>query len=137
LDGAGAPVAFVADGKEIRVGAQAPGRSRAGGTTLPAPGVSTLLALDWNRDYRMDLALAGSGGLRLLLQRGDGTFADATVDAAKGSTMITAACDGVWTADVEMDGDLDLVVGIHGAAPVVLRNNGDGTWKTIQPFAGV
>ena len=138
LDGVSPPVAFAADGKEIhRVGPQTWSLPFPGDASSGAPGHHALLALDWNRDYRMDLALAGRGGLRLLVQRADGTFADGTADAAKGSTAITADCDGVWTADIEMDGDLDLVVGVHGAAPVVLRNNGDGTWKAIQPFAGV
>jgi hypothetical protein len=36
-----------------------------------------------------------------------------------------------------MDGDVDVVVGVRNAPPVVLRNNGDGTWLPIQPFADV
>src|SRR6185436_15717402 len=43
----------------------------------------------------------------------------------------------VWAADVEMDGDLDLVIGKRGVEPLVLRNNGDGSTKTLHPFAGV
>ncbi len=34
-----------------------------------------------------------------------------------------------------MDGDLDLVVGVLSAAPTLLRNNGDGTWQQLAPFA--
>ena len=34
-------------------------------------------------------------------------------------------------ADIEMDGDLDIVVGVRNASPVVLRNNGDGTWARV------
>src|SRR5262249_38092520 len=33
--------------------------------------------------------------------------------------------------------DVDLVVGVRSAAPIVLRNNGDGTWHETQPFSGV
>ena len=36
-----------------------------------------------------------------------------------------------------MDGDLDAVVAVRGAAPFLLRNNGDGTWLRTEPFAGV
>jgi hypothetical protein len=36
-----------------------------------------------------------------------------------------------------MDGDLDIVAGVAQQPPVVLRNNGDGTWRELRPFAGV
>ena len=36
-----------------------------------------------------------------------------------------------------MDGDLDLVAGVSDEAPAALRNNGDGTWRVLRPFAGV
>ena len=137
-NGTDAPVAVAADGQEIRrIDAAATIAPFPGGTPLADPAATGLLALDWNRDYRTDLALAGRGGLRLLVQRADGTFADVTAEAAGPSPSISAECFGVWTADVEMDGDLDLIVGVTGAAPVVLRNNGNGTWRSIQPFTGV
>ncbi len=91
------------------------------------------LALDWNRDFKMDYATAGTDGVRVFTQQSDGTYIDATPKTDR----LTADCFAVWTADVEMDGDLDLVAGVRGAAPVVLRNNGDGTWKQLRPFAGV
>jgi len=97
-------------------------------------GVSAVLPLDWNRDFKMDLAVAGRSGLRLLTQREDGSFADVT---AQTGVPITADSFGVWTADIEMDGDLDLVVGVRGADPVVLRNNGDGTARQLRPFGSV
>jgi hypothetical protein len=82
-----------------------------------------------------DLALCGSGGVSLLLQNEDGTFADVTARAYTG-TFPTYDCVSAWPADIEMDGDLDLVVGVREGAPVVLRNNGNGTWQAQQPFAG-
>jgi Tfp pilus assembly protein PilF len=97
-------------------------------------GVNSVLPVDWNRDFKMDLAVAGRTGLRLLTQQQNGTFADTT---AKLGTTINADCVGVWAADIEMDGDLDLVVGVRGADPIVLRNNGDGTARQMKPFAGV
>ena len=50
------------------------------------------------------------------------------------SRLTASACG---PADLEMDGDVDLVVGVKGAAPLVLRNNGDGTWRQLHPFGGV
>jgi tetratricopeptide (TPR) repeat protein len=101
----------------------------------PAPSRDSIVPLDWNHDFRTDIALCGPGGVFLFLQNEDGTFTDVTVRASTG-TFPTYDCVGAWPADVEMDGDLDLVVGVREGAPVVLRNNGNGTWQVQQPFAG-
>src|SRR5262249_51189238 len=61
----------------------------------------------------------------------------AFTDATPKTDPLTADCFGVWAADIEMDGDVDLIAGVRGAPPVVLRNNGDGSWKQLKPFAGV
>jgi tetratricopeptide (TPR) repeat protein len=97
-------------------------------------GISGVLPLDWNRDFKMDLAAAGRSGLRMFTQQADGSFVDTT---AKIGSAITSDSFGVWTADIEMDGDLDLIVGVRGAAPIVLKNNGDGTARQVTPFNGV
>ena len=137
-DGTSLPAVFAADSREV-------GRIGAPGTTLPFPGggsarspsASAVLAVDWNRDFRMDLVFAGAGGVRLFTQDGDGTFRDLTAAAAGIDEAVSADCFGAWTADFEMDGDLDIVVGTTAGPPLVLRNNGDGTWRRLQPFAGV
>jgi len=99
----------------------------------PSPYPAGAVPLDWNRDFTMDYAVAGTNGIRVFTGQPDGSFADATPAAG----AFTADCFGVWVADVEMDGDVDLVAGVRGAAPVVLRNNGDGSWTQMRPFAGV
>ena len=102
----------------------------------PHPTRDSIAPLDWNHDFRTDLALCGPGGVFLLLQNEDGTFTDVTARTSTGP-FPTYDCVGAWPADVEMDGDLDLVLGLRGGAPIVLRNNGNGTWQVQQPFAGV
>jgi tetratricopeptide (TPR) repeat protein len=106
------------------------------GAATPPSSRDTIVPLDWNHDFRTDLALCGSGGIFLLLQSEDGTFMDVTARTSTAS-FPTYDCAGAWPADVEMDGDLDLVVGVREGAPVVLRNNGNGTWQVQQPFAGI
>jgi tetratricopeptide (TPR) repeat protein len=101
----------------------------------PPPTRDSIAPLDWNHDFRTDLALCSSSGVVLRLQSDDGTFNDVTAGAS-GGTVPTYDCAGAWPADVEMDGDLDLVVGVREGAPVVLRNNGNVTWQVQQPFAG-
>ena len=142
-----APMVFAANGQEARrLGASG------GGAALPfpagpaqaTPSARGVLALDWNGDYRMDLALAGRGGVRLWArtETGDG-FVEATPSADAGDAAPGAAAAGaldawgVWAADTEMDGDLDVVFGPTAGAPAVLRNNADGTWRRENPFPGV
>jgi Tfp pilus assembly protein PilF len=136
LDGDSAPAAMAMDDREVRVAGTArplPFPTGGSGATLNA---HSILTLDWNRDFKTDIALAGPGGVRLFVQQDGGTFADVTAKAA-GKVPVTADCSGVWAADIEMDGDLDLIVGVRGAEPLVLRNNGDGTWRQLRPFSGV
>ena len=125
LDDSGAPVVISGSDREVTVRK----------TTVPfVAGPAGVLAVDWNRDFKMDVALAGRAGVRVLAQQASGLFAEVTT---KTGSSITADSFGVWTADVEMDGDLDLIVGIRGAPPVVLRNDGDGTARQLKPFTGV
>jgi len=132
-----APVLFAAD---------ATGLKRIDGSTvswpLPsrpgaAPGAPTgnaIATLDWNHDFRTDIVIAGSGGVRLLIQDETGGFADSTAKAS-GGPPVTDDAFGVWAADIEMDGDIDIVVGAVNGPAFVLRNNGDGTWRRIEPFS--
>ena len=109
---------------------------------LPGGGVESetpviLLAFDWNSDFRVDLAVAGSGGLGLLEQTETGTFQAVSLVSADGDPIAVAEASGVWVADVEMDGDLDILLGTVGSGPELLRNNGDGSWALTQLFATV
>ncbi|HEX8201608.1 MAG TPA: tetratricopeptide repeat protein, partial [Isosphaeraceae bacterium] len=138
LTGEGPPALFLADGREVR-------RADAPGVVLPFPGGPKpeppssrgILALDWDSDYRTDLVLAGAGGLKLFRQTPEGAFADATAGAGLDAGLVGADYFGAWAADIEADGDLDIVLGPRQGAPAVLRNHGDGTFGVLHPFAGV
>lgn len=130
LDGRSEPAIFGTDGADLR-------RIDAGGAVIgpshAADAAPHLTALDWNHDFRMDLALADADGLHLLLQGEDGGFTESTSE----EPVLSGAPIGAWAIDIEMDGDLDLLVGVSATAPSLLRNNGDGTWESRQPFEGV
>src|SRR5215471_2581342 len=98
----------------------------------PAQRLRSRVDIDWNRDFKMDFAVADKNGIHLF-ETSNGAVKDATPK----TDPLTADCFGVWAADIEMDGDVDLIAGVRGAAPVVLRNNGDGSWKQLRPFANV
>ncbi|HZJ37594.1 MAG TPA: CRTAC1 family protein, partial [Chthoniobacterales bacterium] len=94
-------------------------------------------ALDFNYDFKTDLVLAGAGGVRLLKQENVGKFTDVSVQTKLPTSTLNASYTGAWAADIDLDGDLDIVLGAENVQPAVLRNNGDGTFAEIHPFAGV
>ena len=137
LNGTDAPAVFVADATSVRRIAGAPGNwPFPGGPGGVMPTAHGLLPVDWNHDFLVDLVLAGAGGVRLLMQQEGGGFVDATGRAEAGTAVI-CDCTGIWAADIDMEGDVDLVVAQRNAAPFVLRNNGDETWRRIEPFGGI
>lgn len=138
LDVDGNPALVGADADSLQRVDGGPGEwllPRRRGADNPQPTRDSIATLDWNHDFRTDLALCGPGGVFLLLQNEDGTFSDVTARAST-ARFPTYDCVGAWPADVEMDGDLDLVVGVREGAPIVLRNNGNVTWQVRQPFSG-
>ncbi len=60
-----------------------------------------------------------------------------TAQTQLSKAVINGHYNGAWAADVEADGDLDVVLGSEDGPPVVLRNNGDGTFVDIHPFPGI
>ena len=75
-------------------------------TPVPNPSGGALASADFNRDSKPDVAVVTSTGILILLGKGDGTFLQrATVAVADRFTP-----DSVQTADLNLDGSLDLVV---------------------------
>lgn len=98
---------------------------------LPA---QSMAEIDYNYNFRNDIALAGSNGFRLYEQNDDQTFTDITSLLNLSSSVRNQSYSGVWPADVDLDGDLDLVLAPTEGRPVVLRNNTDGTFTEINLF---
>ncbi|HVG70298.1 MAG TPA: FG-GAP-like repeat-containing protein [Vicinamibacterales bacterium] len=93
----------------------------------PGPTANSVLSADVDNDFITDVVLAGSGGVSVFFQTSPGTFSAGPADKSP--------CFEVWSADIEMDGDLDLVC--RAADAVVFRNNGDRTMTVIRPFTGL
>jgi FG-GAP-like repeat len=108
-----------------------------GGKDLLPPSEAGLLAIDWNNDFRTDILLAGAGGLRFFQQDEDGGFKDVTSKTKLPEDVLKTDYYGGWAADIDMDGDLDIIVAPRKGPPLVLRNNGEGTFTVVKPFAGV
>ena len=96
--------------------------------TCGAP-ATTVLPIDWDNDFKTDLLVAGRRGVRLFLQSDSNGFVDSTSHA--GADAGNCDCPFAWAADVEMDGDVDVILGASAGPTRVLRNNGDGTWQAL------
>lgn len=105
-----------------------------GGGTAPAP--ESILAADWSNDFNVDLVLA-QRGLLFYQQQPNGTFLDVTAKTKLPAPVLTGAYTGAWAADIDTDGDLDIILGAAHGPPTVLRNNADGTFTPIHPFPGL
>jgi tetratricopeptide (TPR) repeat protein len=136
LDDAATPVVIMANGREVRV-LEGDVLSFPGGPAALPPWPDGIVGLDFNDDFKMDLAFAGAGGLSLLRQDDAGTFTDVTAHLALPASVTRSPYTGVWAADVDLEGDLDLVLGPPEGAPLILRNNGDGTFTERHLFDGV
>jgi Tfp pilus assembly protein PilF len=135
LGDTGAPVLTVANQHQVQL---------ATGATFTFPGGSgkaallpeSVLPIDFNYDFKMDFVLAGEGGVRFLRQDSPSSFTDVTAQTKLPSELLNASYTGAWAIDIEADGDMDVVLGTE-REPVVLRNNGDGSFSAIHPFSGI
>jgi hypothetical protein len=90
---------------------------------------------DFDRDGDLDIAfvsvnLSSASWVSVFLGRGDGQF-DAPADYATGT-----ASQGIDAADVDRDGDVDLVVANYATGDFsFLAGNGDGTFAAAVPVA--
>ena len=88
--------------------------------------------LDYNYDFLNDLFFAGSKGIKLYQQDKKNHFKNVTSSLNLPRSVINGHYRSVWRADIDMDGDLDLILAPETGNSFVLRNNGDGTFTKIQ-----
>ena len=133
LSGQGAPVVATATAREVRLasGAKIP---FPGGSSNRPPTTHNILPVDFNYDFKTDLVLVGDGGVRFFRQDSPSAFTDVTADTKLSPGVLNHAYISAWAADIEADGDLDIILSSEKEFPLVLRNNGDGTFGMIYPF---
>lgn len=123
-------------GSDLVLGNDGKTRKPLPGGAAAIPTARQVLAVDWNDDYRPDLVVASTHGLRFLRQQAPGNWIDVTATTRLPQSLLSGSYQGAWALDFDLDGDLDVLVG--GAKQLVgLQNNGDGSWKATVPFAGV
>jgi Tfp pilus assembly protein PilF len=131
LTGEGEPEVFLIGDDDIR--------QCGGDVVLPslANAADGVIPIDWNNDRRTDLFVAGEGGLRFYQQQEDGAFEDWTEKVGLPEDASKDNYQGALAADVDLDGDLDLIVARSEGSPVFLRNNFDGTFQPQPIFEDV
>lgn len=104
------------------------------GISLPQGATFATLA-DYDNDGWLDLfAIGGEGRGHLFRNRGNGTFEEVTDRA--GIAQVRGARKGIFV-DLDHDGDLDLLLVGGGGAPLVYRNNLDGTFTEATAAFGL
>jgi Tfp pilus assembly protein PilF len=134
LDGDGPPTVAVANGREVRVGNVT--LNFPGGAAATPPTIDGIIGFDYDYDFKTDILMAGAGGLRLYRQLSRDKFIDVKAKMGLPASLTDAVYAGAWAADIDLDGDQDVVLGAVEGEALVLRNNGDGTFKGLRPFAG-
>lgn len=130
------PVIIAGNGHEVRIASGATLEFRGSNSSTPPSG-GGVLSLDFNYDFKTDFVLACAGGVRFWQQNVRGTFDDVTAHAKLPAAIENGAYVDGWAADLESDGDLDVILGAQSGPPVVLRNNGDGTFTEQTLFSEV
>ncbi len=134
-DNQSAPSVIWADAESVHLGSVA--RSALPGQTGSGLAEHAVLAADLNYDFKTDLVLATDRGLRICQQDTPDRFTDVTAKANLPAAIVNGRYTGAWAFDVDLDGDLDVMLGVPDGEPLVLRNNGDSTYTVIKPFHGV
>jgi hypothetical protein len=113
----------------------------ASGATLPLPGAqpapltkNSVAVADLNYDFKADVSVATHSGFRIYQQQDPAHFRDVTQASKIPSGVTNGSYTGVWAFDIDLDGDLDLILGVAHGEPVVLRNNSDGSFTVIHTF---
>lgn len=128
LNGEDAPVLMAGDEKETRAGKNA--------LPFAVENSNQVAEIDFDYDFKTDLAMAGAKGFRLFKQD-NGNFSDVTTQTKIAGEALQKSYAGAWTFDIESDGDLDLMLAATDGSPVVLQNNSDNTFTELKLFGEV
>ena len=105
------------------------GHDSLGTTTAFGEEFAFFIDVDLNNDFLTDLVGVGEGGVRFFRQDATGTWAEVAVPLPADRR---GPYSRGWKADLDLEGDLDLILAAPGQAPLVLQNNGDFTFSTLD-----
>lgn len=109
-----------------------PGAAKAG-NLAPA----SVLPIDLNYDLKTDLVIADKLGISFYLQGTASHFVNVDSKTHLPNAVLHQAYAGIWQADLNADGEIDIVAAPVNGAPFEIQNNGDGTYSVQRPFPGI
>ena len=111
--------------------------------TFPFPGTDSqkirresVCFFDFNNDFRMDLLMTGSEGTVLFEQTENKVFEERTQILPQGELAASGPFQLAWDLDIDMDGDLDLLLSAPGEETILLLNGGDNTFVIRENMFG-
>lgn len=131
LDAENAPALVLHNRKEIQI---------TGGARIvfgdDAVVVRDIAAVDFNYDFKTDLITVSDRGVRFFRQENINSFTEVTSKTALPKSVLSAGYQALHILDFELDGDLDVLLCPNPGRgePLLLRNNGDGTFRELRPF---
>jgi len=120
LDGDSAPINAWASETQINIGEK----------TLPVANAKDLQTLDIDYNFKNDFVTVGEKGLQFF---GD-DFSDISAQTKLPNDVLQKQVSRIFTFDIEIDGDLDLILAVENSSPIVLQNNADGSFKKVEIF---
>ncbi len=108
-----------------------------GGASAGRLGPFSVLPIDLNYDLKTDLVIADNRGISFYLQGQNSRYQDVTAKTKLPSSVLHTGYAGIWQADLNADGEIDVVAAPINGAPFEIQNNGDGTFQVEHPFVGV
>ncbi len=98
---------------------------------------AAIALLDYNYDFHVDVVHVNDEGVLFVEQDTLGAFRPrATVDLVE-EPWASRPYTRVWSADLDLEGDLDLLLAPAEGSLVVLRNTGDGRFDPVDLFTDV
>lgn len=136
LNGEAAPIVAVASWQEMRLstGAVLPLSGLFKGSEGLPPFPHGIVTVDFNYDFKTDMVVAHAAGLHFFRQDSPDKFTDVTAQTKLPASLTRSVFTGVWAADIDADGDMDILVAPLDLEITELRNNGDGTFTAMNPF---
>lgn len=110
--------------------------THAGGDLTATVAMEGVLDTDYDGDGDVDILTADDSGGRLTILDNDGTGVFTRIDAAS-IGINRSGFHGISTADIENDGDLDLLLVTDGNGHLFRRDSGTGTYSLSQTFSNI